>query len=95
MFQIVASAVRHQKRAPSHYRLFMALGPEHTMGGRGAYIYATFHALADRAEHEIVPETLKATSAMDGTGTVLKTRLCAYLKKSEYHRVGNPDDFLS
>ena len=66
-----------------YYRLFLAPGVNHCLGGPGAYPDMTFDALRKWVETSEAPETLAATSVY--TTPVIKRLLCPYPKKQYYN----------
>lgn len=67
-----------------YYRLFLAPGLGHCVGGRGAYPGGTFHALVNWVENRKAPDSLEATSAPDGKNATISGVLCAYPKVAKY-----------
>ncbi|KAF2733353.1 tannase and feruloyl esterase [Polyplosphaeria fusca] len=77
------------------YRLFLAPGLGHGVGGRGAYPHTTFRALVKWVEGGVVPGKLEATSEPDGEGRVINRILCAYPQVAVWDGVGSDDEFES
>ncbi|KAF2019236.1 putative feruloyl esterase [Aaosphaeria arxii CBS 175.79] len=68
----------------NYYRLFLAPGLGHGVGGKGAYPHETFHALVDWVENGKAPERLEASSMADEEGKVLERVLCAWPSRSVF-----------
>ncbi|RDW75520.1 carboxylic ester hydrolase-10 [Coleophoma cylindrospora] len=69
-----------------YYRLFLAPGLGHCLGGTGAYPAGTFDAMRNWVENGTAPETLLAESL--GSPTLTRP-LCAYPKMQYYNGTGN------
>ncbi|KAI4599404.1 hypothetical protein KJ359_001846 [Pestalotiopsis sp. 9143b] len=69
------------------YRLFLAPGINHCLGGSGAYPDGTFDAMREWVENGVAPDTLAATSLNDSPN--FERSLCPYPKKQVYNGVGN------
>lgn len=69
------------------YRLFLAPGINHCLGGSGAYPDGTFDAMREWVENGVAPDTLAATSLNDSPN--FERSLCPYPKKQVYDGVGN------
>ncbi|KAF2259424.1 putative feruloyl esterase [Lojkania enalia] len=78
-----------------YYRVFLAPGLGHAVGGPGAYPNETFHALVEWVENGIAPEELRSTSAPDAVGKTINRVLCAYPKRAIYNGSGDVNDFRS
>ncbi|OAL52777.1 tannase and feruloyl esterase [Pyrenochaeta sp. DS3sAY3a] len=72
----------------SSFRLFLAPGLGHGVGGKGAYPYTTFHALVDWVERGVVPERLEAVGQVDGVGEGIRRVLCAWPGRSVWDGSG-------
>jgi hypothetical protein len=69
------------------YRLFLAPGINHCLGGKGAYPAGTFDAMREWVENGVAPDTLAATS-LDNSPNFERS-LCPYPSKQVYDGVGN------
>lgn len=78
--------------AQSVYRLFMAPGLGHCLGGNGPAPFAALDALIDWVEKDKAPERLLAVKRDAKTGEIIRSRpLCLYPKVARYKGTGSTD----
>ncbi|KAF2110768.1 feruloyl esterase [Lophiotrema nucula] len=84
----------HDASVADYYRVFLAPGLGHAIGGLGAYPNTTFHALVDWVEKGIAPDSLQATSQPDANNKTINRVLCAWPKQANFTG-GNANEFTS
>ncbi|XDG07066.1 hypothetical protein ABKA04_006681 [Annulohypoxylon sp. FPYF3050] len=81
------SVMKVDENIHDFYRLFLAPGVNHCLGGNGAYPAGTFDAMREWVENGVAPDTLSASSI--NSPSRFKRTLCPYPKKQVYDGVGN------
>jgi feruloyl esterase len=80
------------RKTDAFFRLFMAPGMGHCLGGEGPNSFDALTALEDWVERGVAPERIVASHA-NASGVVDRTRpLCAYPKVAKYKGSGSIDD---
>ena len=80
------SAMAVDENVQDYYRLFLAPGLSHCIGGYGAYPDGTFDAMRKWVEEGVAPDTLNATTISE---PLFSRVLCPYPQKQYYDGTGN------